>query len=52
MWKIGILSKARFHYWWLIIKTFFTKRKALPTAIELAIHGEHYTRVARKVGAV
>ena len=52
MWKIGILSKARFHYWWLIIKTFFTKRKAFPIAVELAIHGEHYTRVARKVGVV
>lgn len=49
IWKIGILSKARFLYWKLLIKTFFTKIKALPMAVELAIFGVHYERFSQKI---
>jgi radical SAM superfamily enzyme YgiQ (UPF0313 family) len=48
LWRIGILSRTRFHYWKLIIKTALTKRKALPVAVELAILGRHFQLVAKR----
>ena len=49
IWKIGILSKARLPFWKLIIKTSFTKIRALPAAVELAIFGQHFEKIAKKV---
>lgn len=49
MWSIGVLSRARFAYWKLMLKTLLTKRKAFPVAVELAILGLHFERVARRV---
>ncbi len=49
LWKIGILSKARLRYWKLITKTILVKRKAFPVAIELAILGEHFEKITKKV---
>jgi radical SAM superfamily enzyme YgiQ (UPF0313 family) len=49
VWRIGILSRDRFLYWKLLTKTFFTKTRALPAAIELAVYGVHLERVANKV---
>lgn len=49
LWRIGILSRARFEYWKLIIKTALTQRKALPVAVELAILGRHFQLVAKRV---
>lgn len=49
VWMIGVLSKTRFHYWKLILKTFFTKIKALPMAVELAIFWIHFDRVCNRV---
>ena len=48
LWSIGILSRARFYYWKLLIKTFFTKIKAFPVAVELAIYGLHFEKVAKR----
>jgi len=48
-WRLGIVSKARFRYWQLIVKTFFVKRRALPIAMELAIHGFHFKKVMKQV---
>jgi hypothetical protein len=48
-WRLGIVSKARFRYWRLIVKTFFVKRRALPIAVELAIHGFHYEKILQRV---
>lgn len=48
LWRIGILSRTRFHYWKLIVKTALTKRKALPVAVELAILGRHFQLVAKR----
>lgn len=44
-WHIGIVSNKRWLYWWLLVKTFFTKIKAVPVAIELAIMGLHFEKV-------
>lgn len=51
LWRIGIFSKARFWYWKMLGKSFFSKkqRKALPMAIELAIMGLHFSAVSKKV---
>ena len=49
LWVIGVVSKARFRYWLLMIKTLATKRKALPVAVEMAIMGRHFERMARRV---
>jgi len=46
VWKIGILSRQRFLYWKLILKTAIMKRQALPMAIELAIIGMHFSRIS------
>lgn len=48
LWRIGILSKARFAYWKLLVKTALRKRKALPVAVELAILGRHFQLVAKR----
>ncbi|MAG52844.1 MAG: B12-binding domain-containing radical SAM protein [Nanoarchaeota archaeon] len=49
LWRIGIISKARFYYWRLILKTSIFKIRSLPTAIELAIIGMHFEKVSRKI---
>jgi radical SAM superfamily enzyme YgiQ (UPF0313 family) len=51
VWRIGIISRARFHYWKLLVKTFFKKRMALPIAVELAIYGLHYEKITKKICA-
>lgn len=49
VWKIGILSGERFHYWKLLAKTFFTKTKAFAVAVELAVYGQHFKRIAKRL---
>jgi len=49
IWYIGILSKARFLYWKLIVRTCIKKTKALPIAIELAIYGLHFEKVSERI---
>jgi len=49
IWSIGILSRARHHYWKLIIKTCLTKIRAVPVAVELAIGGLHFEKITKKV---
>jgi hypothetical protein len=51
LWRIGIVSRSRFHYWKLLIRTFMRKRMALPIAVELAIHGLHYEKITKKICA-
>jgi len=48
-WAIGIISRSRLRYWKLLIKTAVLKKKALPVAIELAIFGQHFLKIARKM---
>jgi radical SAM superfamily enzyme YgiQ (UPF0313 family) len=48
-WRLGVLSKVRFRYWKLVVKTFFLKRRALPIAVELAIHGFHFEKILERV---
>ena len=48
-WYIGILSRARFLYWKLVVRTCFKKIKAVPVAIELAIYGLHFEKISQKI---
>lgn len=43
---IGIFSRARGHFWLLLIKTVWKKPKALPMAVELAIQGYHFRKMS------
>lgn len=47
IWRIGLFSKARFHYWKLLMKTMVTRIRCLPIATELAIMGLHFEKVSR-----
>ncbi|MDP7115759.1 MAG: DUF4070 domain-containing protein [Candidatus Woesearchaeota archaeon] len=49
MWRIGLLSRSRYQYWKLIVKTFITKRKSLPVVIDMAIWGLHFQKIVRKM---
>jgi len=49
VWEIGILSKERFLFWRLILKTCLTKVKALPTAVELAVYSLHFDKVTKRI---
>jgi len=49
MWRIGIVSESRLRYWRLLFKTLFTKSKAFPVAVELAIYGLHFDKVTRSI---
>ncbi len=49
MWRIGIFSRSCLLYWRLIIRTVFTKFRALPIAVELAIFGLHFEKMSRRL---
>ncbi|MBN1436133.1 MAG: B12-binding domain-containing radical SAM protein [Sedimentisphaerales bacterium] len=49
MWSIGILSRSRFLYWKLLLKTSLRRIKTLPLAIELAIYGLHFEKITNKI---
>lgn len=47
--RLGIVSRTRFRYSKLIVKTFCVKRRALPIALELDIHGFYFEKVLERV---
>jgi len=49
LWKIGFFSKARFHYWRLVLRTLTSNRKSFSKAMELAIMGYHFQKIAGKM---
>ncbi len=49
MWVIGIRSSSRFYYWKLLIKTLIRKKQCFSVAVEAAIHGHHFQKVAKKM---
>jgi len=49
VWHIGIWSRSNYLYWQLLIRTFFTKIKAFPLAVELAIQGEHFRKIVHAI---
>ncbi|MCK5062050.1 B12-binding domain-containing radical SAM protein [Candidatus Parcubacteria bacterium] len=51
MWLIGISSRSSPHYWKLILKILFTKPRLLHTAVEMAIFGRHFKKVAENISS-
>ena len=49
VWKIGIFSSHRWHYWGFLLPIFFTKIKAFPLAVEMTISLVHFQKVYSKV---
>lgn len=49
LWRIGIFSNARFQFWKLIVKTLILRRRSFGRAMELAIIGHHFNKVAKMV---
>jgi len=49
MWLIGIFSRSSPHYWKLVLKILFTNPGSLHTAIEMAIFGWHFRKVAENI---
>lgn len=49
LWRIGLSPKVKWRYWVLLIKTFFTNRKALPAVVEDAIYWIHYYKVSKSI---
>jgi radical SAM superfamily enzyme YgiQ (UPF0313 family) len=47
--RIGVFSTSNLQYWRVVIKTFFTKRKALPEVVELAICRHHFKKITKKI---
>lgn len=48
LWSIGVVSRARWQYWKLMLGTAFTRFRAFPVAVELAILGRHFEEVAKR----
>ena len=49
IWQLGIKSKTRFRYWWLLARTLVVQRKAMPMAVELAIYGQHFEQTLQRI---
>jgi radical SAM superfamily enzyme YgiQ (UPF0313 family) len=47
VWVLGFWHRGRFAYWQFCITTLLRRPRLLPVAIELAIIGHHFRRVAR-----
>ena len=48
-WSIGVVSRARFRYWRLMLRTMLLKPRAFPVVVELAILGLHFEQVTDRV---
>jgi len=46
--RFGIISRARVHYWKLLLWTQFNRPRLIPEAITLAICGYHYRKICKQ----
>jgi len=44
--KLGIIGRERLQYWYLVTWTIFRKPKSFPLAIQMAIYGYHFRKIA------
>jgi radical SAM superfamily enzyme YgiQ (UPF0313 family) len=49
--RLGVIGRERFHYWGLLVWTFFRCPRLLPLAVTLAIYGHHFRRISATVRA-
>jgi len=48
--RLGILSRERFHYWGLLLWTFFRCPSHLILAVTLSIYGYHFRKTCKLLG--
>jgi len=48
--RLGIIGRERFHYWGLLIWTFFRRPSQLSQAVTLSIYGHHFRKTCRVLG--
>jgi radical SAM superfamily enzyme YgiQ (UPF0313 family) len=44
-WRLGIVGRERFQYWWLLLWTLCRRPRLLPQAVTLAIYGYHFRKM-------
>jgi radical SAM superfamily enzyme YgiQ (UPF0313 family) len=48
--RLGIFGSERFHYWGLLVWTFFRRPTLFPLAVGLSIYGHHFRKTCRVLG--
>jgi radical SAM superfamily enzyme YgiQ (UPF0313 family) len=48
--RLGIMGRERFHYWGLLLWTFFRRPSHFPLAVTLSIYGHHFRKTCRVLG--
>ncbi len=48
--RLGIFGRERFHYWGLLVWTFFRRPAHFPLAVTLSIYGHHFRKTCRVLG--
>jgi len=48
--RLGVLGRERFHYWWLLVWTFFHRPALLPLAVTFSIYGHHFRKCCEAIG--
>lgn len=47
--RLGVFGRERFHYWGLLLWTFFRRPALFRLAVTLAIYGHHFRKVAARI---
>jgi len=45
--RLGVLGRERFHYWGLLLWTFFHRPFHLPMAVTFSVYGYHFRKICR-----
>jgi radical SAM superfamily enzyme YgiQ (UPF0313 family) len=48
--RLGIFGRERFHYWDLLLWTFFRRPSLVPLAVTLSIYGHHFRKTSLALG--
>ena len=48
--RLGVFGRERFHYWSLLLWTFFRRPSLVPLAVTLSIYGHHFRKTSLALG--
>jgi radical SAM superfamily enzyme YgiQ (UPF0313 family) len=48
--RLGVFGRERFHYWGLLLWTFFRRPSLVPLAVTLSIYGHHFRKTCAVLG--
>jgi radical SAM superfamily enzyme YgiQ (UPF0313 family) len=48
--RLGVFGRERFHYWHLLVWTFFRRPAAFQLAVTLAVYGHHFRKTCAMLG--